>query len=121
MIDTLNSLSSETFIAVLDKHQFLDALERTKGAVMPKGGTLTFPLLISKKARDAWPLNVIVSLEAELKVSKGLMTIEFVRLRRGLKELSLDLTLAYFGPEIGMLQKLDPCFQIPALGTISPT
>lgn len=121
MIDSLNDISSETFVALLDKHNFLEPLKHSKGAVMPKGGTQTFPFIISKKEKDTWPLNIIVSLEAELKIYQGQMIIEFVRLRRGTKELSLDLSLAYFGPEVSILQKLDPCFQIPAIGTIRQT
>lgn len=64
-------------------------------------------IMITKRQRGLWPLSVVLSLEMGINIEKGQISVHFIRLRRGQREVSPGLAWAYFGPELGRLRRLE--------------
>lgn len=63
--------------------------------------------ILSKPEKDVWPLKVISSLEIAVNSSKEGVEFSFLRLRRGSKEIPINLAWNYFGPELQQLRSLE--------------
>jgi len=72
---------------------------------VPKISGSSFRIVASKAEQEIWPWHVILSLEAEVKISTDGVHIILHRLRKGSQELSPSLTWAYFGADLELLQR----------------
>ena len=102
----LQDLSPEICVAFLHDHLKLDLEHLGSLVIFPKQDSMP-SLLLSKHENGVWPLQIMLSLEAEVKLQNGHFSILASRLRRGSKELTLGLAWAYFGPELERLRQFE--------------
>lgn len=108
VIDTLNTLPLEVLIALTADKIPNHSKQITQLSFSTKSGLRTFPLLLSKYEKEAWPLHVLLALDAEISVSNNRFQLRWIRLRRGSQDISIALSNFYFGTEIAPLYQLLP-------------
>lgn len=118
ILDELNNASSEIFISFLVHNLNFYKERLNEIAIFPKKtGSSSFSLILSKYEKSFWPMKIMLSIELEVKVKGNAFQIEFVRLRRGARDISLSLAWTYFWPELEPLQELkllsQPIFYLP--------
>jgi hypothetical protein len=60
----------------------------------------SYSLVITKPEPGIWPLNIMLSLELDVKIQAQKLLLQISRCRRGSQDLALGLSWAYFGPEL---------------------
>jgi hypothetical protein len=117
ILEQLNEASSEIFISFLVQNLNFYKERLNEIAVFPKKSASSFSIILSKYEKSFWPIKIMLSLELEIKVQGNAFAIEFVRLRRGARDVSLGLAWTYFWPELEPLQELKllshPIFYLP--------
>lgn len=105
-LELIQETPGEIFVSFLLQHLnvSIDRLEEI--AAFPRRGS-TFSIVVSKPEGGIWPLNIMLSMEIEIKYTAEKFSLAIARLRRGSQDIALSLAWAYFGPELENLRAFE--------------
>lgn len=102
----LRQLDSRAFVALLVNRVGFEPERLLSLCCMPKVSGSSYVVVFSKPEPGICPIHIMLSLEAEVRISPEIVSITLKRLRRGSRELSPGVAWAYFGSELSTLQRL---------------
>jgi len=111
-LELLQKIQPETLLAFLVTSLGVNEERLSDFTITPQKNQNGLRLVLSKFERGIWPLKVLLTMELEITVKKGRLSIAFARLRRGAKDVSRGLAWAYFGAELEPLRNHE-LFQLP--------
>ena len=95
-----------------EKMSSLEGLWDDQVTIFPKGPVSrenpAYSFIITKPEPGIWPLQIMLSLELDVKVQSQQLLLQISRCRRGSQDIALGLSWAYFGPELETIRLLAP-------------
>jgi hypothetical protein len=105
LIQELQEIPGEIFISYLLQKLHLADTRHDSTAIFFREGS-GFSIVLSKYEKGIWPLQIMLSMEIEVRCTAHRFSLAISRLRRGSQDIALGLSWAYFGPELEALRSL---------------
>ncbi len=106
LLQRLQETPGEILISFLLQKIYHDIHRIDQVTIFPREGAPCL-LVITKPEPGIWPLNIMLSLELEVKIHAHRFSLSISRLRRGAQDVALNLSWAYFGPELKSIRQLE--------------